>query len=186
MIRPMEIRTARLLLRDFTLDDVGALNLIERQETVARYMTYDPQTPEQTREYIECRICEAQALPRRMFDVAIIRTADGELIGRCGLHVNRPEHREAMVWYLLRPDCWGQGLAREAVGALMGFGFESLGLHRVWADCDVRNEASCRLAERLGMKREGHLRENYWLKGEWCDTAIYGVLEQEWRAANSR
>lgn len=179
----MELRTARLLLRELCLDDVGPLNHIERQESVARYMSYDPQTPEQTRAYIERRVAEALARPRRVFDLAITRAASRELIGRCGLDVTRPEHHEAMVWYLLRPDCWGQGFAAEAVAALVGFGFGSLGLHRIWADCDVRNAASCRLVERLGMKREGHLRENYWLKGEWCDTAVYAILDREWGGA---
>ena len=93
--------------------------------------------------------------------------------------IARPEHFEASVWYLLHPDAWGRGYAVEAVAALLEFGFGELKLHRIWADCDPRNAASCRLAEKLGMRLEGRLRENYWLKGEWCDTAVYAILAHE-------
>jgi RimJ/RimL family protein N-acetyltransferase len=53
-------------------------------------------------------------------------------------------------------------------------------LHRVWGDCDPRNPASARVMERAGMRREGHLVQNVWIKGEWCDSLIFGMLASEW------
>lgn len=96
-------------------------------------------------------------------------------------NVARPEHREAMVWFTLRRDLWGQGLASEAARAVVSFGFRELKLHRVFGDCDPRNGASARLMERLGFVREAHFRENWWLKGEWCDSYIYAQLAPDWR-----
>ena len=61
-------------------------------------------------------------------------------------------------------------------------GFELLGLHRIIARCDARNGASARVMERLGMRREGHLVENEFIKGEWTDELLYALLEQEWRS----
>ncbi|MFT3768575.1 MAG: GNAT family protein [Minicystis sp.] len=55
-------------------------------------------------------------------------------------------------------------------------------MHRVYADIDPRNGASLRVAEKLGMRREAHLRENLWLKDEWVDSVLYAVLDREWRA----
>lgn len=183
------LRTARLLLRDLAMDDCTALNEIECHPIVTRYMSYDPQTPDDTRKYLVAALEEQSAVPRLTFDLAITLLdqpvpvppwAPHTLIGRCGLGIRRPEHREAMVWYELHPAAWGHGFAVEAVGALLDFGFCKLGLHRIWADCDPRNASSCRVAQRLGMTLEGHLRENYFLKGEWCSTAVYSLLEQEW------
>lgn len=176
----MELRTPRLLLRDLRSDDAAALNEIDRDERVTRYMSFDPQTLPQTREYIASDLQHQAQQPRRVYDLAIVPGGETAMIGRVGLEVRRPEHREAVLWYSLHPARWGRGHATEAAAALVDFAFGSLALHRVWADCDPRNAASCRVALRLGMSLEGRLRENYWLKGEWCDTAVYAVLKHEW------
>ncbi len=177
----MMLDTPRLVLRELALDDITALNEIERDARVTRYMAYDVQSLDQTRAYIENAVREQSAEPRRTYDLAVVARTSDALIGRCGLGISRPEHREASVWYELHPAQWGRGYAGEAVAALLDFAFTTLGLHRVWADCDPRNTASCRVVERLGLVREGLLRENYFLKGEWCDAAIYGILEHEWQ-----
>lgn len=183
------LTTSRLLLRDLVPSDAEALNEIERNPDVVRYMSFDPQTPEQTVARLE-RVALTQAeTPRTTYDLAIVmRTEPGiegaapALIGRCGLAIRRPEHREAELWYVLHPDRRGCGYASEAVRALLGFAFGTLGLHRVYADCDPRNTASCALAQRAGMTLEGVLRENYWLKGEWCSSNVYAMLDREWAA----
>ncbi|MEK6676398.1 MAG: GNAT family N-acetyltransferase [Planctomycetota bacterium] len=198
----MIFETSRLLLRELCVEDAEALQEIVSDPRVTRYLPFDPQTLEQTRKYIAGAVRDQKTEPRVAFDFAIVvrsehdrpdesshgggvdvgsMTRPTRLIGRCGLGVNRPEHREAMMWYLLHPSHWGKGYAFEAASALLGFGFTTLDLHRVFADCDPRNTASCRVAERLGMVMEGRLRENYYLKGEWCSAAMYGILEGEWR-----
>ena len=63
---------------------------------------------------------------------------------------------------------------------MVDFGFRELRLHRIWADCDPANVPSCRVLEKLGMRREGHFRENAWIKGEWVDSLIYAILDREW------
>lgn len=191
----MTLETRRLLLRELCEDDRPALNEIERDPRVTRYMAFDPQSTDQTRTYIEDAIRQQSADPRQIYDLAIVLRREypegasetpAVLIGRCGLGVRRPQHREADVWYLLHAAQWGRGYAFEAVSALLDFGFRTLRLHRVWADCDPRNIASCGLATRLGMQLEGRLRENYFLKSEWCSTALYGILEHEWPPAATR
>lgn len=178
-VAPLHLTTERLVLREFAIDDMTALNVIERDPRVTRFMTFEPQTPEQTLVYVTQRIADRSARPRTTFDLAVLLRDDERLIGRCGLGIERPDHREAMLWYVLDPRHWGRGLAVEAARAIVGFGFGVLKLHRIWADCDPRNTASCRVAEKLGMTLEGRLRENWLLKGEWCSTALYAVLEQE-------
>lgn len=175
----MELSTPRLRIREFKLSDVPSLHAFESDPRVTRHMSYEPQSLEQTRKYVEDRIADQEQEPRRCFDLAITLSYGDKVIGRCGMKIDRPAHREAAIWYVLHPDHWGNGYAAEALRAFISNGFSALSLHRIWADIDPRNDSSIRLVERLGFTREGHLRENYFLKGEWCDTLIYGLLETE-------
>ena len=189
----MFLQTQRLFLRELAEQDAAALHEIERDPRVTRYTSFDPRSLEEVRAYIEKAIRD-QSDAQRVFDLAVIPREDGEErdrdfsppIGRCGLGIYRPEHCEAALWYELHPARWGKGYAVEAASALLDYAFGPLGLHRVWADCDPRNAASCRVAERLGMTLEGRLRENHLLKGEWCSTALYAILEGEWNARSER
>ena len=91
-------------------------------------------------------------------------------------------HRQGEIGFVLHPDHHGQGYAGEAACAMLRLGFEELGLHRIVGRCEPRNEASARLLERLGMRREAHLIENEWVKGEWQSELVYAMLDREWRA----
>jgi RimJ/RimL family protein N-acetyltransferase len=92
------------------------------------------------------------------------------------------EHQQGEVGYVLHPDHQGHGFATEAATVMLRLGFEILGFHRIVGRLDARNEASARVLERLGMRREAHLRENEFIKGEWCDELVYAMLASEWRA----
>ncbi|HEU4792335.1 MAG TPA: GNAT family protein, partial [Nitrolancea sp.] len=141
-----------------------------------------------SREFIGTFIAWCQEQPRTKFQFAIVLLAEERLIGTCGIrlartvgpHNDRFSAREADIGYELDSRFWGHGYATEAVRALLAFGFEQLGLHRIWAHCLAENVASIRLLERIGMRREGHLRENEWQQGHWHDTLIYAMLAQEW------
>lgn len=178
----MRLETERLVLRELRLTDWEDAQLLDADPLVVRFQTNDVLTPEGTQAYLAKNLAAAAAEPRTTFDLAITRRGEDRYLGRTGLHVARPEHHEAMIWFQLRRELWGQGYASEAARALVTFGFHELGLHRVYGDCDPRNLASARLMERLGFLREAHLRENWWIKGEWCDSWIYAVLAQDWRA----
>jgi len=83
----------------------------------------------------------------------------------------------------MHPDHRGHGYATEAAAAMLGLGFEGLGLHRIVGRLDARNDASARVLERLGMRREAHFVENEFVKGEWCDELVYAMLASEWQAS---
>src|SRR5699024_11493582 len=85
----------------------------------------------------------------------------------------------AEIGWALDPAYGGKGFAGEAVKTVLELAFTTYGLHRVAAQMDARNEASARLAQRVGLQREAHLRQDWWSKGEWTDTLIYGVLATE-------
>jgi len=88
--------------------------------------------------------------------------------------------RQAEIGFTLDPAYQGKGFAGEAVRGVLDHLFQVQGLHKVSAECDARNTASARLLERTGFTREGLRREQTWIKGEWTDDLLYGVLAQEW------
>lgn len=176
----MQLVTPRLTLRELEESDWRAAQLYESDPDVVRYQSHDVRSPEESLAYIQSSIVATRAAPRVVYDLAITLKPDGSVIGRCGMRIEEP--RQAMIWFIANPEYWGQGYVTEASRALLEHAFDRLGLHRVYGDCDPRNPASARVMEKLGMRREAHFRENAWIKGEWCDSLIYALLEREWRA----
>lgn len=178
----MQLETPRLILREFELDDAQATNEYERDPEVVRYQSFGPRTLCESRAYIEQSIALAGDVPRRIYDLAVVLRDEQRLVGRCGLKVADIEQREGALWYILNPAYWGRGLIPEAARALLAFGFDQLGLHRIIIDCEPENTPSIRVAEKLGMRREAHFVENAWMKGRWTDSVIFALLDREWNA----
>ncbi|WP_145004345.1 GNAT family N-acetyltransferase [Kocuria marina] len=87
--------------------------------------------------------------------------------------------RIADVGWVLDPAHAGRRFAGEAVAEVLRVAFEHYGLHRVVAQMDARNTASARLATAVGMRREAHMRQDWWNKGEWTDTLVFGMLAED-------
>jgi RimJ/RimL family protein N-acetyltransferase len=181
----LPIQTERLLLRDFAEGDWRAVHAYAADPEASRYMEWGPNDEAQTRSYVAGVLAGQKREPRLDFDLAVTLRGDGRLIGGCGFHISSPSNREAWIGYVLNHGFWGQGYATEAARALLVFGFERFGLHRIYATCDPRNLGSARVLEKVGMLREGRLRENKWQKGEWRDSFVYAILEQEYRSHES-
>ena len=176
----MQLESKRLLLREYALDDWPAVNAYTSDPQVVQYMSFGPTTPEQTREHIQWAITAAAEQPRSLYEFGVVLRAEQRLIGTATLQLDHRERRQANFSYLLHREYWGQGYATEAMRCLLHFGFTELHLHRVTDDCDARNLASARVMEKLGMHREGHLREAIWKDGQWYDEYIYAILAHEW------
>ncbi len=104
------------------------------------------------------------------------------MIGNCNIRQNKPADRVAEIGYEIAPAHWGNGYATEAARAILAFGFDELKLHRIAAGCIAENTGSAHVLEKLGMRLEGQLREQEWIKGRWWDARLYGILEHEWKA----
>ncbi len=173
------IETKRLSLRDLLESDQSAVHEYASDAEVVRFMDWGPNSESETREFLQRSISHQNEKPRRNFNLAITLKDTGQLIGGCGITVSNPESREGWLGYCLNRSFWGNGYATETAAALVRFGFEELHLHRVFAMCDPENSASAHVLEKSGMKREGHLREHKWSKGEWRDSYLYAILEQD-------
>ncbi|WP_344058499.1 GNAT family N-acetyltransferase [Microbacterium pumilum] len=163
--------------------DFDALYAIQSDPAVCRYLLYDARSAEEVAAALERD--SAKTRLERVGDYlqpAIrLRDADDLLIGTMYFHLTSVDDRTAEIGWLVSPRFQGQGYARECAEVLLDLAFGELDLHRVYAELDPRNTASVRVCERLGMRREAHLVEHMWLKGEWTDTGTYGILEREWR-----
>lgn len=184
MLRPdYPIATDRLLLRPFTEADIERLYEIRSRPDVARYLRFEPMTRDDARGWFE-RNGDQTALgdDSDVLTLAVERRADGRMIGDVVLFWRSRENRLGEVGYVFDPAAGGHGFATEAAAEMLRIGFDELKLHRIEGRLDDRNGASARLLERLGMRREGCLTQNEYVKGEWCDEAVYAILEDEWRA----
>ena len=148
-----------------------------------RVMRYWSSAPMQARAQAEGRIDEMQdAFARRDMIHWLVADRRGDVaIGSCTLFRFDARHRSAEVGYALRSDRWGRGLAAEAVALALDWGFRTLSLQRIEAGIDPRNDASRRLLERLGFRREGLLRERFFDGDAAGDSEFFGLLAQEWR-----
>jgi RimJ/RimL family protein N-acetyltransferase len=178
----VQLETERLTLREFTFDDWPAVDAYTSDPAVVQYMSFGPTTPAQTQEHLRWCVAMASEQPRRIYELAVVRRAGQRVIGTATLALDPQDRRHAAFSYLLHRRDWGQGYATEAMRALITFGFTELRLHRLADTRDTRNGASARVMEKLGMRREGHLRETLWRAGRWYDEYLYAILADEWAA----
>jgi len=151
---------------------------------VARYLYWDPRTAAEVREIL-ARKSRYTALRAPGDDLvfAVELRSGGEVVGDCGLHWNDDEHRQGEIGFIVNPAHQSHGYATEAGREVLRIAFEQTGLHRVVGRLEARNTASAQVLEKLGMRREAHLIENEWVKGEWQSEVVYALLDREWRAA---
>jgi RimJ/RimL family protein N-acetyltransferase len=117
------------------------------------------------------------------FQYAVERRASPGLIGDVMLATGE-DRRLVEVGVTLAPAARGEGLATEALTALLEHLFSAAGVHRVEARCDPRNTASRHVFERLGFRQEGHLVAAYWDEAEgWLDDVVLAMLAEDWRVA---
>jgi RimJ/RimL family protein N-acetyltransferase len=175
------IRTDRLRLRPLTTTDVDALLTYRGRADVCRYLPFEPMTPEVLLGRLRTDLSRtAITLEGQALTLGVELAETGRLIGDLVLFFRSLEHAGGELGYVFHPDVAGQGYATEAARAMLDLGFRQLGLHRVIARLDARNEPSAKLAERLGMRREAHFVSNEIFKGEWSDELVYAILAEEW------
>lgn len=163
-----ELRTERLLLRPATLEDVPALH---RVFSDARAMAYWGTLP-------HTEIAETRGFVQGMMGLAYAAGEDfvvvfeGRVVGKAGLW-RLPE-----IGFILHPEVWRRGLAREAVSALAEYGFGTRGLTEITADVDPRNQASIGLLEGLGFVETGREARTIQVGDDWCDSVYYALRAQ--------
>jgi ribosomal-protein-alanine N-acetyltransferase len=177
----MKLETERLILRDFVKDDWGRVLEYQSDPLYLRYYEWTERTPEAAQEFVGWFLDHQKQTPRIKYQLAITLKSNHLLIGNCGIRMDHAKAFQADIGYELDPRHWNHGYATEAAHAIVDFGFSRFGLHRVWSWCVADNLGSAHVLEKLGMRREGHLRENEYYRDRWWDTLMYAILVDEWQ-----
>jgi RimJ/RimL family protein N-acetyltransferase len=189
------VRTERLVIRPYTADDLEDFADIQRRPDVVEYMFWPIRDRAASKRHLADRRRKTRLEQGHDFLGLAVELPDepslnprpgsGRVIGDVSLLLRNVPARQLEVGWVMNPDFAGKGYATEASRAMLDIAFRRAGAHRVVAQLDARNTASARMAERLGMRREGHFREELRVKGEWVDSLYYAVLADEWAATPS-
>jgi [ribosomal protein S5]-alanine N-acetyltransferase len=170
----------RMVLRPLMAKDARVVQRLARSHKVA-YMTHWLFLPHSEQKALWWIEFTAKNFARRSsVEFAIQLRHGGRMVGLIGLdHINAQDS-VAELWYMIVPTCWGKGYATEAARAAVRFGVEHLGLNRIWSYHMVRNPASGRVLAKVGMKREGLLRQHVRKNEVFEDVVARGLLREEW------
>ena len=167
-----ELVTARLVLRRPKPGDVDDLHQVFSSPEAMRWWSTTPhETVEKTAEWLDGMIT---ADPELSDDFVI--EAQGRVIGKAGFW-RLPE-----IGYILHPDYWGQGLATEALTAVIDHILATRTVERVTADVDPDNAASIRLLRRLGFEQTGAASRTWRVGGVWMDSLYFGLDRDRWKS----
>ena len=174
------VTTPRLRLRPLTADDIDALLVYRGREDVVRYVPFEPMAREAIADRVANQWVSELAEEGQVMILGVELKESGALIGDVMLRWVSREHRCGEIGYVLNPSDSGHGYATEAAQAVLRLGFEGLGLHRIVAGLDERNDASAAVARRLGLRLEARLVESEFFKGEWVSKLNFAMLAAEW------
>jgi RimJ/RimL family protein N-acetyltransferase len=174
------LRSPRLLLRRLEAADLPFLCDYRSRPEVARYQDWETFTRADGERFLEAQARSCPGAPGAWFQLALVLSASGTLVGDCGLHCRADNPQQTEVGITLAPEHQGKGYAAEALACVLDYLFFTLKMHRVTAVTDAANAPAASLLERVGMRREGHFLQNVWFKGAWGDEFLYAVLRGEW------
>ena len=175
---PPELRTQRLLLRMIRRSDAPEMYRYTRDERVTRYVLWEPHRSILDT-YDVIRDLRRQYRHGWPSSLAIALAENDLIIGTIGWMWLNVENRAAEIGYSLNPAYWNQGYMTEALRAVIDYSFKTLKLHRLEAQHDIRNPASGRVMEKVGMLREGELKDRVRNKGRYCTVALYAAINPE-------
>lgn len=172
--------TERLTLRPFRAVDAPVVQRLAGRREIAdtTISVPHPYSLQMAQEWISSQtdgIAEGKSV---VFGIEL--KAEGELIGAIGLRDIDREHAQAEMGFWIGVEWWGKGYASEAARAALCFGFGPLELNRIYAHHMVRNPASGQVLERIGMRREGLLRQRVRKWGIFEDVVLVAILRGDW------
>jgi ribosomal-protein-alanine N-acetyltransferase len=171
-----ELHTPRLVLRKIIQEDAPEIFFLRSNEAVLRFLGKEPmQTLKEASDFIRNISNDMQAGQSIMWGIAL-NEHPSQLIGNiCFWNIQRNNFR-AEIGYVLHPLYWKKGYMKEAIRAVIAFGFSVMGLHSIEARIDAQNLASAASLEAAGFSQEGYLKEEFYFRGKFLDTIIYSRL----------
>jgi RimJ/RimL family protein N-acetyltransferase len=177
------LNTPRLVLRPFAMADAKRVQLLAGAWEVANTVGTIPHPyPDGAAEQWIAEHAQAFRDGSHLTLAVCMKdeTPEGTLIGAVSLMGFRTRSSRAELGYWIGKDYWDRGYGTEAVREIVRYGFEQLGLHRVFGQHLARNPASGRVMQKAGLKREGRLRQHFRRWEDFEDMDVWGLLQSEW------
>ena len=178
MIVQPELRTERFLLRPFTLKDADDVAALVGHKDIASTTLRIPHPYDREMAVEWIRAHEQRLVLETGVVFAAVSADSDTLVGSIGLSIDK-EFRRAELGYWIGKPYWNQGYATEAASAVIKYGFNELGLNRIYASHLVRNPGSGRVMEKIGMIFEGCFRQHILKWGRFEDLNYYAILRQD-------
>jgi len=177
------LKTKRLVLRQVTIKDAPwYFEHFNTKEIVEGQDHGGPRDLSEARAELKLYFVDVFRLKRGIRWGMTVKGCD-KLIGSVGFYKwIQPERYQAEMGYDLNPAFWGEGIMTEALSAIIQYGFDQMGLHRIEVLISHQNKRSQTLIRRLGFEREGVLRDHYFVEGRFSDDVIFSLLKEEWNA----
>lgn len=178
-----DIHTPRLHLRHLTPDDANEIFFLRTDEEVQRYIDRPkPKSIEEAIKYINDINTSIDKNESILWGISV--PSNPALIGYiCLFHVE-VENCRCEVGYLLHPAYHKKGLMKEALSAVLSYGFETMHLHSIIANINPGNVASIALLRSVGFVQEGYFKENFFYDGKFLDTAIFTIFNSSHSSGN--
>lgn len=174
-----EIETARLTLKEVSLaNSMDMFEIFSDEETLKYYDVEPVHEVEEVKDLMEVLLNRFKN--KKGIRWGLYLKDSGKLIGTCGYHdVNRQALR-AEIGYELSRDFWGKGYMKEALEAILDYGFNNMGLNRIQALAEPENEKSIGILKRVGFTQEGILCDYEYYRGGLKNCTMLSILKREY------
>lgn len=172
-----KIEGTRLYLRTFEAKDEDTLFQLYKQPAVCMYLLHEPWTSANSAEAFQKKCVQKRLSHQTALSLAVVY--DHRVIGDLSVwRTGQPDCVE--IGYAFDPAYSGQGFAQEALQLLINWLFSTQQVHRIQATLDARNTPSANCCRRIGMREEAHFIQDWWNKGQWTDSLVFGLSAAEW------
>jgi RimJ/RimL family protein N-acetyltransferase len=179
------IETPRLIIRDVLGSDAEGFLGYMQKEPYWRDVPIEQPTLQSMTALVNASLQDQARQPRTDYFLAAVEKRSQSVIGEAILHVRSLRWKQGEIGWGVSHTHTGRGLATEIGFAMLKLAFDTLKLHRVYAQCRVENHASRRIMAKIGMRQEGILRENVLARGAWWSSVQCSALAHERTADNS-
>jgi len=178
MPHTIELETDRFTLRKIQSGDIEILHSYWSDDIVTEYMNTSFKTLEESQEMVE--LFNSLSETKEAMRWVIVDKHNGDVLGSCGYHNVKAEHRRAEVGYELGRNYWGKGIMQEVMRVVLQHCFETIGFNRIEAFVAVGNDRSMLTLKKLGFKSEGILREYEFVQKNFQDQVVLALLRKDW------
>lgn len=172
------LTTQRTFIRPVKATDNEQVFRYRSDAITNKFQGFIPKTIEEVDKFISTNPTEINQ-HNTWFQLVIIEKSTNTLIGDIGIHFIGNDGFQCEIGCTLDKHFHGKGFATETLKAVISYLFKDLNKHRIVTSIDSENIDSINLVERLGFRKEGHFKKSLWIKGEWVDDVIYGLLSEE-------